>query len=206
MRIGPSIEDNQAIKPHLQLLEMTLMVSSAIRNPIQRTALTAIRNRAMPGVLVIGVGNEHRGDDAVGLIVARRLRDAVPDGVAIVEASGDCATLIESWAAADAVLLIDAVSSGGVPGAIQRLDGRAHPIPANSFRYSTHAFGVGEAVELARALGRLPGQIVIYGIEGKTFERGDALSVEVEEAAAIVADHVALEVLSIVQRDQDSLA
>ena len=34
---------------------------------------------------------------------------------------------------------------------------------------STHALGLAEAMELARALGRLP-PVIVYGIEGKTFE------------------------------------
>ena len=44
--------------------------------------------------------------------------------------------------------------------------------PPASFRSSTHAFGVGDAVELARALGRLPRRVVVYGVEGADFAAG----------------------------------
>ena len=52
--------------------------------------------------------------------------------------------------------------------------------PANR---STHAFGVAEALELARALNRLPPCLLIYGIEGKNFAMGTGLSPEVRTAA-----------------------
>ena len=143
--------------------------------------------------LVIGIGNEYRGDDAVGLIVARRLRSQVPEGVRVFEESGEGAALMEAWRGADFVILIDAVHSGGKPGAIHRIDARAEEIPGNFFHYSTHAFSVAEAVELARALGELPPRLVLYGIEGKRFESGAALSPEVEAAAGETADRVKAE-------------
>jgi len=55
-------------------------------------------------------------------------------------------------------------------------------LPARSLRSSTHAFGVSDAVELARALGRLPGRLDVYAIEGASFTAGDRLSPDVERA------------------------
>jgi hydrogenase maturation protease len=49
-------------------------------------------------------------------------------------------------------------------------------------RSSTHAFGVAEAVELARELGRLPGRLEVYAIEGADFSAGAELSAEVASA------------------------
>ena len=56
-----------------------------------------------------------------------------------------------------------------------------------SLRSSTHAFGVADAVELARALGRLPGRLDVYAIEGASFAAGDRLSPAVERAVAELA-------------------
>ena len=139
--------------------------------------------------LIIGVGNVDRGDDAVGLIVVRRLRrdwerrhegSAAP--VTMIEASGEGTALIEAWRSADTVILIDAVCTGIAPGTIHRLEAHARPIPANARYASTHAFGVGEAIELARALGQLPPRLIVYGIESYRFETGTGLSPEVEGA------------------------
>jgi hydrogenase maturation protease len=133
--------------------------------------------------LVIGLGNDYRGDDAIGLIVARRLKAIAGDGVRVLEENGEGAALIEAWKGADFVILIDAVRSGGVTGTIHRFNAETQPIPASFFHYSTHAFSVAEAVELARALNQLPTRLVIYGIEGKTFDSGVGLSPKVEAAA-----------------------
>jgi hydrogenase maturation protease len=133
--------------------------------------------------LIIGIGNEYRGDDAVGLIVARRLRERLSDSVKVLEQTGDGAALMEAWLGAETVIVIDAVASGAAPGAIHRFDANTRPIPKNAFRCSTHAFGVAEAIELSRALTRLPPTLVVYGIEGKNFATGVGLSPEVEKAA-----------------------
>ena len=143
-----------------------------------------------PRTLIIGLGNEYRRDDAVGLVVARRLRQAAPKSVGVLEETGEGASLLESWQDADTVILIDAVQSGAAPGTLHRLDAHAQPIAKKFFRFSTHAFGLAEAVELGRALGRLPPRLIVYGIEGKSFEAGVGLSPEVEAAALEAVERV----------------
>jgi hydrogenase maturation protease len=44
--------------------------------------------------------------------------------------------------------------------------------------------GLPEAVELARELGRLPGRLVVYGIEGENFEAGEGLTEAVQKTVA----------------------
>ena len=145
--------------------------------------------------LIIGLGNEYRRDDAVGLVVARRLREAAPESVLVREETGEGASLLESWQDADAVILIDAVRSDAAPGTVHRLDAHEGPVAREFFRFSTHAFGLAEAVELARALGRLPPRLIVYGVEGKSFEAGVGLSPEVGAAVGAVVERV-LEELS----------
>lgn len=140
--------------------------------------------------LLIGVGSAYRGDDAVGLVVARRLQAEPHDPLSVREMSRDGATLLELWKDAEAVIIIDAVQSGAEPGTVYRFDAGAQPIPAALFRSSTHAFGVAEAIELARALQQLPSRLVVYGIEGKNFAASVDLSAEVEHAAGEVVRRV----------------
>jgi hydrogenase maturation protease len=141
-------------------------------------------------VLVIGVGNDYRHDDAVGLIVARRLREKNLQHVTVIEMSGDGAALIAAWQGADRVIIVDAVQSGAAPGAIFRFEAHREPIPTNFFHCSTHAFGVAEAIETARSLGQLPRNLIIYGIEGKDFSVGEGLSPEVKQAIEEVAQMI----------------
>lgn len=132
----------------------------------------------MSDTLIIGVGNALRGDDAAGLHVARRLAARGVEGVH--EASGETASLMELWQGASCVFLADAAQSGAEPGTVTRLDASSHPLPAALLHCSTHAFGVAEAVELARSLGSLPPRIIVFGIEGGSFEHGEPLSPAVE--------------------------
>jgi hydrogenase maturation protease len=141
-------------------------------------------------ILVIGVGNEYRSDDAAGLVVARRLRQLSLGNVTVIEESGEGTDLMESWKGADTVIIVDAASSGAKPGTIHRIDARAQRIPTGLLRYSTHAFSVGEAVELARAMNRLPPRMVVYGIEGERFDEGTALSRAVQGSVDTVVDLV----------------
>ena len=147
----------------------------------------------LPSTLIIGIGNPSRSDDAAGLIAARRLELKALEGVAFLEKSGEGTALMESWKGHDRAILLDALSSGSPPGTIRRYDAGAGPLPLQSFRHSTHAFGVVEAVELARAMGRLPERLIVYGIEGKNFEAGEKLSFEVERAICGLVDRVAEE-------------
>jgi hydrogenase maturation protease len=145
-------------------------------------------------ILVIGVGNEYRSDDAVGILVARRLRELSLNSVTVIEKSGEGTELMESWKNADNVILVDAVASGAKPGMIHHFDARAHPIPTSYFRCSTHAFGVGEAIELARTLNQLPSNLTVFGIEGKIFNAGTGLSLDVQEAMKQVLELVLLQI------------
>jgi hydrogenase maturation protease len=148
-------------------------------------------------VLVIGIGNMYRGDDGAGIAAVRQLKDRVPPGVGVLEETGEGTSLIEAWKDAGSVILIDAVRSGAPAGTIYRLDAHTEKIPAKLFLCSSHAFGVPEAIELARALNQLPRSLIVYGIEGQIYEAGEKLSLPVEEAIRAVASQVLREVNDI---------
>jgi hydrogenase maturation protease len=141
--------------------------------------------------LIIGIGNEFRGDDAAGLFAARKLAKLQPSGVKIIESNGDSATLLELWRGSDLVVVIDAVFSGETPGKIYRFEPISNPIPQKLFsKNSTHDFGLVEAVELSRALGSLPKKLIVYGIVGKAFNPGANLSEQVALAVEEITSKV----------------
>jgi len=157
--------------------------------------------------LFIGIGNPLRGDDAAGLLAARALRrwedlggsrppnppSSDGEGIEVLELEGEPVDLIEAWEGAELVLVADAVSSGGEPGEVHRIDATAAPMPAALVGHSTHALGLAEAVELGRALERLPRRLVVYGIEAQRFEAGAEPSPAVHAAAERVAAAAAAE-------------
>jgi hydrogenase maturation protease len=140
---------------------------------------------------IISCGNLGRGDDAAGLLVARRLREiGVEPEVEIIEESGDSFSLMDCWVGFEHMILVDATAPSGTPGQIRVWNADANPWPEDVFRCSTHAFGVREAVELARAMNRLPQSLLIYGIEGKQFSFGAPISPEVERSVESVAQQL----------------
>lgn len=143
-----------------------------------------------PRHVVVGVGNELRGDDAAGLEVAARLRRRVPAGVDVVLCGQEPSRLMDAWEEADAAVVIDAVSGETAPGTVHRFDASVEPVPARVFRSSTHAFGVGEVIEIARALHKLPPRVLVFGIEGAAFSTGAGLTPAVEAAVDRTADAV----------------
>ena len=143
---------------------------------------------------VVCIGNRWRGDDAAGLEVAELLRETLPAKVQVLEREGEPTGLMSAWDGAEAVWLVDAVSSGAEAGAVHRLDVSAEPLPAGLFRASTHHFGLADAIELARALGRLPEHTIVYGIEGARFTAGGELTPEVAAAVPGVAASIRREV------------
>jgi hydrogenase maturation protease len=147
---------------------------------IEREAATQIEGEVRKLLSLIGIGNRFRRDDAAGLEVVRRLRLAHPPGVVLVEEEGEPASLIEAWRTADEALVVDGISSGSEPGRLHRFDVSDAPLPAEIFNPSTHSMGLPEAIELARELDRLPGRLVVYGIEGESFEAGEGLSDSVQ--------------------------
>lgn len=136
----------------------------------------------------------------MGLVVARRLREALPESVEVLEREGEPTGLIETWADAGALWLVDAVSSGAEPGTVHRVDASHGDLPERFGGGSTHHFGLGETVAMARALRRLPDRVVVFGIEGEQFEVGDELTTRVQSAVAEVVRAVIAEVQAATER------
>ena len=143
---------------------------------------------------VVCVGNAFRGDDAAGLEVAKLLRGTLPAGAEVLEREGEPTALIDAWEGAEALWLVDAVSSGAAGGAVHRLEAGEQELPAGLFRRldaPSRACRCGRA----RAGARPPApRTVLYGIEGARFEAGHELTPEVAAALPQVALAVQAEV------------
>ena len=142
------------------------------------------------GPVVIGLGNRLRGDDAIGLEVARDLASLRPD-LRVVEHDREPLDLIELWTGAGSALLIDAVA-GEEPGRIHRFEASSGGGPwRRGAPASSHAFDVGQVIELASTLGRAPERLEVIGIEGWRFDPGTAPSTAVRDAARALVEELA---------------
>ncbi|WP_225753511.1 hydrogenase maturation protease [Actinotalea sp. Marseille-Q4924] len=150
--------------------------------------------------LVIGLGCRGCGDDGVGPAVAGAVEELRLPGVHVA-AVEDPAGLVPLWGTADVAVVVDAIAAGGPPGSITVLDltdgalsGVGPGVPDGAWMrggVGRYAFGLAAAVQLGRALHRLPGRLVLVGVEGTAFARREGLSAAVAAAVGPAARAVA---------------
>jgi hydrogenase maturation protease len=140
-----------------------------------------------PALLIQCVGDPLRGDDGAGPAVAAVLQTMfLPDWVRVRDHWGEGTELMQEWAGASRVVVVDAACAGAPVGTVHRLDAHRERMPTDLCYHSSHRFGVAEAIETARALGRLPDQLQLIAIEGAGFGLGQALHPAVRAAVSEV--------------------
>lgn len=149
-------------------------------------------------IVVIGLGNEYRSDDAAGLMAARRIGEQAIPAIGVVTDIADGAALVDAWYKARLAFVIDGTASGSEPGTIFRFDMRDQKIPSGMFTtWSSHVFDLVKTIEFAEALGRLPSKLIVYGIEGRTFNPGlglsDSVLIGVEGVVRRIIDEIEVE-------------
>jgi len=145
--------------------------------------------------VVIGLGNEFRGDDGCGPAVARRIDRLRLPGVRVVQPLADGTGTVTSWRGTEAAFVIDSVRSGSAPGTIFHFEPLLEAVPENVFRpATTHRLGLTQIVQLAQALGQLPGRLIAYGIEGASYDHGNAMTEAVARAVEEVSGLIAAEI------------
>ncbi|MCS7479539.1 hydrogenase maturation protease [Umezawaea endophytica] len=144
----------------------------------------------------MGCGNPLRGDDGVGPVLVRRLRErGVPDGVRLVDGGTAGADVASRMRGAGRVVIVDAGAVGVTPGTVYRVPGSMlanlpplHVLHTRSFRWD-------HAVAFARwALAdACPDDITVFLVEAGNVAMGAPLSPSVATAVD--------EVVTIVERD-----
>lgn len=141
--------------------------------------------------LVVGVGNDLRGDDAIGLEVARRVKERFFLEVGVLESDGDIGELLDAWQGRSLAVLIDAVVTGADAGNVVRFEARAGEVPRIfAAHMSSHALGVAETIELGLTLRQMPGRLIVYGIEAAAFEPATGISGAAQKAVDKVVELV----------------
>lgn len=147
--------------------------------------------------LFIGIGNGFRQDDGAGVYILRQLELLLNRAVNcfFAQSNGEGTGLMELWQGYDNVVLFDAIMKQGRPGRTYYFLAEDNTFPADFFHYSSHAFSLAEAVELARTLDKLPRRLMVYGVEGKSFNFGEDLSREVMAGCNKIVKQVASQYL-----------
>ncbi len=133
-----------------------------------------------------------RGDDGVGPLLVRRLREiGVPAGVRLLDGGTAGLDVAFQLAGAREVAIVDACKTGAEPGAIFELPGEdlETPQPAGM---NLHALRWDHALAFGRWLlkERFPGRVTVFLVEAQSTEPGYGLSPPVEDAMRQVADEL----------------
>jgi hydrogenase maturation protease len=123
-------------------------------------------NTARP-ILVVGCGNEQRGDDAIGPLVVDALRALSLDDVETIDLADRPTDLIDHLVGREAVIVVDAMDWPGRPaGMLVDVDWRtvAGELALDAARASTHGMSVADQLRLAEQLGVLPGAVRLIGL------------------------------------------
>jgi len=141
--------------------------------------------------LVIGVGNEFRRDDGVGLAVAAAISERGLPGVRVMMAMGEPASILEAWSGMPVAIAVDAARcSGGTPGTIRRW---TPDEDAETVIVSSHALGLSETYALGRAVGQIPLELVVFTVDVDDVGHGIGLTAAVANAVPAVAEAVIAE-------------
>ena len=150
----------------------------------------------MKKTLVLGVGSSILTDDAVGLVVAERLRerfggrDDVDFG--LNEEAG--ISLLDESLGYGRLVIIDSILTVGEPGAVHRLD--LSDLGRTIHSNSPHGLNLATVLELGRTQGMdVPEDVVIYAIEVvDTVTFGERLTPELDGRMDAIVDEIAEEV------------
>ena len=135
-----------------------------MRDTFSATACQPPVNR----IRIIGVGSDY-GEDRLGWHAVQALQqagltvgagEAAPEFHFCPRPGNDLLALLRG---AHKVIIIDAMRSGAAPGTICRFD--ADELDSLPAPLSSHALGLRETLQLAAALGDLPPQCIVFGIE-----------------------------------------
>jgi hydrogenase maturation protease len=162
-------------------------------SPVEnRTRLMSAKKSKSP-ILIVGVGNRYRRDDAVGLYVVRKIRQRNIPGIDIIDHCNDAAALIERWSGCELAIIVDCIyDENKSAGEIRRFHPLKESLTALPGRLlSSHSLDLIGAIEIARNLGRLPVDLMVYGIVGRDFDHGEKMTASVMEAADSLVEEIA---------------
>ena len=134
-------------------------------------------------VVILGIGNPLRGDDAIGLIVAKHLKGKVPSTVNVLL----CETVPESFSGEitrhkpSHVLMIDSAMLNEKPGFSRLIP----PEKIVGTAISTHAMPLSVLADYLKKTA--DAKVVLLGIQPKNVDFSEGLTPELQQAAEQIA-------------------
>jgi len=138
-------------------------------------------------LVIVGIGNPLRGDDAVGLYILKELDGKVPPNVELIEGETTPERFTEEIERSNPshVLFVDAAHFGATPGKTKLLG----PQKIADVAISTHAMPLSILAEFLRKSTKA--KVALLGVQPKTVELSEKLSPELEKEMRKIAEVLA---------------
>ncbi|HEY1809573.1 MAG TPA: HyaD/HybD family hydrogenase maturation endopeptidase [Acidobacteriaceae bacterium] len=133
-------------------------------------------------IVVLGLGNLMRTDDAVGMLAVEQLRADVrlPASVSLVDGGTLGLDLLYPLEGATHLLALDAVDTGAAPGTLLRFE--EEQIAELPISKSVHLLGFSDLIGAMHLTGSTPAEIVVLGVQPEATGWGTQLTSRVEGA------------------------
>lgn len=144
-------------------------------------------------LLIVGIGNRMRGDDAVGLILADRLAQRMGALARVNPDPYELWNVLHLGQSQDYLAILDAAQSSAAfeTGAWRRFDFPGDKIPMSStVLRNTHSVDVVSILDLGRSLQKLPRRVRIYAIAADQFGFGETLSAALDRRLPRIASQI----------------
>lgn len=153
---------------------------------------------AQGDTLILGVGNPLMGDDGVGVVAVQRLLAGadLPPSVAVMDGGTAGLGLIPLIEGYRRVVFVDAVLMGESPGTVRRFEWSEARVAGREQPLSLHQSDLADALTLAEALGSLPPEVIIFGVQPQHTDWDQPLSEAVARALPGLVDALLAEVRS----------
>lgn len=149
----------------------------------------------MRKVRVVGIGNLLMQDDGVGPQMIQMLQgmEGIPPEVELIDGGTHSYDLVEFFAEADSIIIIDALKFGEEPGTLYRAPLKELRLdPVNDAR-SVHELNFIDAVKMVNMLGYDP-EVIVFGVEPRTIDVSMDLSPEVAQKLPRLAELICAEI------------
>ena len=148
-----------------------------------KEALSFIKSAKKGKLIIFCVGNEMRGDDGIGLVIYKRLREKIPKDILLYDVGSSLENYLSVIAKNQAThcLIIDAVDFGQkeiIPGTIGFF--KPSDLQKNQTMFTTHYIPMNVFLDYLKKDSEV--KIRILGIQPKTIEFGTEMSTEVHTA------------------------
>ncbi|MHA7651102.1 hydrogenase maturation protease [Mycobacterium sp. ML4] len=132
-------------------------------------------------VVVIGLGNRYRRDDAVGIVAARAVDELSLPGVDVAVDIADPLALLDVWSGARLAIVVDAaVGTDSTAGRVRCCG--LEDVVAGEERLSSHRIDMCRTHALGQALERNPRALRIFTVDVADTGHGVGLTPRVELA------------------------